>query len=351
MFARSFLRHGQSAFRRFGLRTYASMFGDHCPLVLTPAQLQNLRATATDVDLAVVDVSWHMPNSPRKAAEEYLRVHLPEARFMDLDEVAAPHPLSLSHMMPDPTTFAKSCSRRGIGPKTHVVLYDTHGVFSSPRALYMFRTFGHHRSSILDGGLPGWQAHSGDTESGEGPKALPKLRYDVPALNADAVKGYDEIVANAELDPAKEPNAFYVLDARSRGRFLGKDPEPRPGLSSGHMPYAISLPFTAFLETHTVPEHLASKVVRPSDQEGPYTYTRLRSTQAMFAALEEALGPERTQEILQGKRQVVTSCGSGMTAGVLWLGLKLLGVERVGLYDESWTGYAMRPESKIVKEE
>ncbi|KAJ8454236.1 hypothetical protein ONZ51_g13149 [Trametes cubensis] len=117
------------------------------------------------------------------------------------------------------------------------------------------------------------------------------------------------------------------------------------------MPYAISLPFNAFLETHTVPEHIASKVVRPGGQEGPYTYTRLRSTQGILTALEEALGPERTQEVLQGKRQVVTSCGSGMTAGIVWLGLKLLGAERVGLYDESWMGYAMRPESKIVKEE
>lgn len=106
-------------------------------------------------------------------------------------------------------------------------------------------------------------------------------------------------------------------------------------MSSGHMPHAISLPFNAFLETHTVPEDIASKVVRSDGKtDGPYTYTRLRSAQGILAALEEALGPERTQEVLKGERQIVTSCGSGMTASILWLGLRLLGVERLALYDE-----------------
>ena len=117
---------------------------------------------------------------------------------------------------------------------------------------------------------------------------------------------------------------------RSLRSFLGVDPEPRAGLSSGHMPYAVSLPFNAFLETHTVPDHIASKIT----DKLPLTYTRLRSNQGILTALQEALGADRAQEVLEGRRQVVTSCGSGMTAGVLWLGLKLLGVENVGLYDE-----------------
>ncbi len=96
------------------------------------------------------------------------------------------------------------------------------------------------------------------------------------------------------------------------------------------MPYAVSLPFSAFVETHTVPEHIASKIT----DKLPLTYTRLRSNQGILSALEDALGADRAREVLEGKRQVVTSCGSGMTAAILWLGLKLLGVERVGLYDE-----------------
>ncbi|KAI1797677.1 Rhodanese-like protein [Ganoderma leucocontextum] len=324
------------------------MFGDHCPLVITPAQLHNLKNDSNvtkQQDLVVLDASWHMPNSPRKADQEYLARHIPSSRFLDIDRVASPHPLNLAHMMPDPRTFADACSELGITPSKHVVIYDSHGVFSSPRALYMFRTFGHHRSSILDGGLPGWLSHGGVTQHEQ--QKMMRSKYATPTSNERAVKNYEQMVENAELNPAENAEAYYVLDARSKGRFLGTDPEPRPGLSSGHVPHSISLPFTAFLETHNIPEDVASKL----KSELPLTYTRLRSTQGMLLALEESLGPQRAKEVLEGKRQVVASCGSGMTAGVIWLGLKLLGVERVGIYDESWTGYAMRPESKIVKGE
>ncbi|KAH9853187.1 Rhodanese-like protein [Lenzites betulinus] len=355
MLAQTFARRSLSITRKFTLRSYTTrfgdpvMFGNHSPLVITPTQLLEIKAKdPSSSDLVVLDASWHMPNSPRKGAEEFLRVHLPSARFIDVDEVATPHPLSLPHMLPDPTTFANACARLGISPNTQVVFYDTHGVFSSPRALYMFRAFGHHRSSILDGGLPGWQAHGGPTEEGAVPTIEKQAAYPPPTLNKDVVKDYEQIVANAQADPAKDPDAFYVLDARAKDRFLGKAPEPRAGLRSGHMPHAVSLPFNAFLETHPVP---GDAVVRPGGGDGPYTYTRLRSIQGIISALEEALGPERLREVLQGQRQVVTSCGSGMTAGILWLGLKLLGVERVGLYDESWTGYASRPESTVVQGE
>ncbi len=112
--------------------------------------------------------------------------------------------------------------------------------------------------------------------------------------------------------------------------FLGADPEPRRGLSSGHMPHSVSLPFTAFLESHNIPDDVASKIAL----DLPLTYTRLRSIQGMLLALEASLGSQRAKEVIEGKRHVVASCGSGMTAGVIWLGLKLLGVDRVGVYDE-----------------
>ncbi|PIL29583.1 transporter [Ganoderma sinense ZZ0214-1] len=346
MYAQVFGRRNISSASR-GLRGYGTMFGDHCPLVVTSAQLHNLKndSSVQERDLVVLDASWHMPNSPRKADEEYRARHIPSSRFLDIDRVASPHPLNLAHMMPHPHAFAKACSELGIAPSTHVVIYDSQGVFSSPRALYMFRTFGHHRSSILDGGLPGWLSHGGTTQHEQ--QKFMHAKYATPTLDGKAVKDYKHMVKNAKLDPAENAEAYYVLDARSKGRFLGSDPEPRPGLSSGHIPYSISLPFTAFLETHNIPDDVASSI------EGnlSLTYTRLRSTQGIIIALEEALGPQRAKEVLDGKRQVVASCGSGMTAGVIWLGLKMLGLDSVGIYDESWTGYAMRPASEIVKGE
>ncbi|KAI0082234.1 Rhodanese-like protein [Panus rudis PR-1116 ss-1] len=313
-----------------------SAFGDNCPLVLSPRQLLDIPSN----EVAILDASWHMPNSPRNARKEFLQKRLPKARYLDLDEVASPHELGLMHMMPDGEVFAKACESLGISPSSHVVLYDTHGVFSSPRALFMFRAFGHHRSSILDGGLPHWEAHGCPTESGE-PQPVARGKYPPLSLDTSVIRDYQQMISNANYSP-DDPAAQIVLDARPRGRYLGTDPEPRPNLPSGHIPHSFSLPFSLFLKTNTY---------KSTGHSEPISYTTLRPTSEILEELRATLGDQRLQEIIEGKRGVVTSCGSGMTAGILWLGLKLLGVEKVQLYDESWTGYASRSESPIVKGE
>jgi thiosulfate/3-mercaptopyruvate sulfurtransferase len=104
-------------------------------------------------------------------------------------------------------------------------------------------------------------------------------------------------------------------------RYSGKDPEPRPGLSSGHIPNSFSLPFNLFLEKH-------------SSIGSSAPYTAFLSPAAIRQALVDTVGAEEAVRIVTGQRPVITSCGSGMTAAILWLGLKLLGTEQVGLYDE-----------------
>ena len=112
MFARVLARRVPNFARKASLRSYATMFGDNCPLVVTPAQLHNLKASEpSSQDLVVLDASWHMPNSPRKPDSEFLASHIPSARFLDIDRVASPHPLSLPHMMPDPKTFVDACCK------------------------------------------------------------------------------------------------------------------------------------------------------------------------------------------------------------------------------------------------
>lgn len=117
------------------------------------------------------------------------------------------------------------------------------------------------------------------------------------------------------------PFAFFASTDQLEPRYLGTDPEPRLGLSSGHIPYSLSVPFTEFLQTHSSPNTSA-------------TYTTYRTANEISQVLVEALGTKRLEQILRGERAIITSCGSGMTAGVLWLGLKLLGIGKVGLYDE-----------------
>ncbi|KIJ68744.1 hypothetical protein HYDPIDRAFT_106979 [Hydnomerulius pinastri MD-312] len=300
--------------------------------LLSPSQLRDEISTG---GVSILDASWFMPNSPRKPLQEFQGKRIPGAQFLDLDEVASTHELGLKHMMPSERVFAHACEKLGIEPNSHVVIYDTHGVFSSPRALFMFRAFGHQKSSILDGGLPRWEAEGFDTV-GVPPAEGKTSTYPTPVFDRGTVRSYEQVVANSLSDPASDPIVELVVDARSRGRFMGTDPEPRPGLSSGHIPHSYSLPFNTLLKTHTAPNSSTQ-------------YTTFLSVPELRQALVDAIGAEQAELVITGKRPITTSCGSGMTAGVLWLGLRLLGAPKIALYDESWTGYASRTESRIDK--
>ncbi|KAI0296597.1 thiosulfate sulfurtransferase [Russula brevipes] len=265
------------------------------PFLLTPKALQDLRSSA---DVNILDASWFMPNSPRNASKEFTEKHIPGARFLDLDEVAAPNGLGLKHMMPSAQVFSDALERFGITPTSHVVLYDSQGIFSAPRALFMFRSFGHDKSSVLDGGLPRWETEGLPT--GTGPVVeIPRSQYPAPTLASERIRDYEQMVDNATKE-LSDPLAEIVLDARSHGRYTGSDPEPRPGLSSGHMPHSFSLPFNAFLQTNAIPN-------------SGKTFTTFLLPNELRRKLEDAVGTEYARLILQGKRGVTTTCGSGMT--------------------------------------
>ncbi|KLT40839.1 Rhodanese-like protein [Cutaneotrichosporon oleaginosum] len=287
-----------------------------------------------------------MPNSPRNPDEEYHSgPRIPGARRFNLDKIAdldpKTNPLGLGHMLPSLETFRDAAGKLGITPHTHVVLYDSIGVFSAPRGLFTFKAFGHDKVSVLDGGLPAWIDEGGDVDEGPPEVDWKPVAYTSGALNKDMVKSYADMVASAA-------GGDIVLDARSPGRFAGTDPEPRPGLSSGHMPRARSLPF--------------GELLVPVGDGHPYT--SYKTPAELRAVLVRAVGGEEAWAALldQGadaaggavERQMVFSCGSGMTACVGWLAAQIVAQEEgrvvsAAVYDESWTGYASRPESKIVK--
>jgi len=253
---------------------------------------------------------------------------------MNLDDVSSPHPLNLPHMMPSPTLFAETCKRLGIEPNTHVILYDTLGIFSSPRALFMFKAFGHHKVSVLNGGLPIWK-HTGlpiDHEGFKGPSNYIPVEYPEPKLKINWIRNYENMKENAKAAPSENNNHELVLDARAAPRFNGTAPEPRPGLPSGHIPNSISLPFSLLLQ---------SVQTTKGGQ-----FTELRSPEELREIIAKAVGSDNP--IQPGSKiKIVNTCGSGMTAAIIWLALQRLGIDSA-LYDESWIGYAARPESIIA---
>jgi thiosulfate/3-mercaptopyruvate sulfurtransferase len=261
-------------------------------------------------DIRIVDGSWYLPMMGRDAKQEYLDGHIPGGVFFDLDDVSdteSPFP----HMLPAPEKFSSRVKHLGIGDGHHVVAYDGMGLFSAARIWWMFRAMGHENVSVLDGGLPKWMAEGRSVAKGN---ESPGPRHHTARPNNFIIRDIEDMKRN--LETGRE----QVIDARSRGRFTGQDPEPRPELSSGHMPGSLSLPFTELL-----------------NEDGT-----LKPEQELRLAFESA-------GVDLGK-PIVTTCGSGVTAAVPYLALTILGHKNVALYDGSWSEWAATVGAPIEKD-
>ncbi len=265
-----------------------------------------LAAHAADAGVRIVDSSWHMPQLERDPRTEFEAAHIPGAVFFDIDDIANKAD-PLPHMLPDADLFAAKVGALGITNDTHVICYDATGIGSAARAWWMFRAFGHDRVSVLDGGLPKWRAEGR-------PLATGAVQ---PAAQHFTARGPGRVRNCGQVRTALETGGEQVLDARSRGRFAGTEPEPRAGLRSGHMPGAHNLPFLEL-----------------------YDENRLMKDADALAALYQGAG-------LDLDKPVITTCGSGVTACNLALGLHLIGRDAVAIYDGSWTDWGGRGDTPV----
>lgn len=260
--------------------------------------------------MRILDASWYLPDQDRDPAAEFREAHIPGAVPFNIDAVADTDS-GLPHTLPSPEHFSSAVTAMGITNDHFVVVYDGLGFFSAPRVWWMFRVFGHDRVAVLDGGFPKWRAEGRPTESGP-PDPLPAKHPFRTKLRHTMVRGLADVRAN--IDSA----AALVLDARGAGRFEGSEPEPRPGVRPGHIPGSRNLHYARLCDTEDGTLH------------GPATLARL------FASVGAG-----------GDRPVVCSCGSGVTACILALGLHVLGREDVAIYDGSWSEWGSRTETPI----
>ncbi len=255
----------------------------------------------------IVDGSWHLPTLKRDPIAEYAEGHIPGAVYFDIDRIAD-RSVDLPHMFPDAGLFADAVGALGIANDDHVVVYDNGRMMAACRVWWMFRAFGHAKVSVLDGGGVRWRAENRPWTA-ELPAPAP-TGYRA-ALDPGMLRSVDQVLglvgAGGEL----------ILDARAEGRFFGRDPEPRAGLRSGHMPGAANLPYDDLL-----------------GEDG-----RLKPVPDLAKRFAEA-GLDA--------RPVVTSCGSGVSAAVLLLALHLMGRDDTALYDGSWSEWGSRPDTPIV---
>ncbi|KAJ9063261.1 hypothetical protein DSO57_1001701 [Entomophthora muscae] len=302
------------------------------PPLCSPSWLVN---KLNEKDIVLLDASWHMPNQNRNGKQEFLIERIGAARFFDLDEAcdkASPYP----HMLPSPQQFSEYMESLSVSPSDHIVIYDAHGIFSSCRAFWTLKGFGHEKVSLLNGGLARWKAEGFPVTTASECSDLVKSSYSASEFDKTMVVDYSCVAAIAA---STEPRAI-ICDARSNDRFTGKAPEPRKGLSSGHMPSSKSISF--------------DQVLKPGDASHSFKVFK---------------SPEELQEFfvnagLSYLHPIITTCGTGITACILEFALKygLYYPENsiapvssqesfnVSVYDGSWTEYASKQESIIHKD-
>jgi thiosulfate/3-mercaptopyruvate sulfurtransferase len=261
--------------------------------------------------IRIVDLRWTLAGKPT-GREKYEAGHIPGAAFVDLDRDLSRHGGPGRHPFPEADQFADVLARLGIGPETHVVVYDDSGGAIAARLWFMLRVHGHERASVLDGGYPAW-AQAGLPVTKQEPRIEPAAKRTMRLDRGRLVdRAYVERMVAQRRDPGARP---LLTDARPPERYRGET-EPIDRVA-GHIPGAVNAPVAGNL------------------REG-----RFRPPQEL-RALYERLGAGRTPEI-------VASCGSGVTACHTLLSLELAGIGGGKLYAGSWSDWSSQPDAQIA---
>ena len=247
-------------------------------------------------DVRIIDSSWYFPQEKRNAEQEFLECHIPGASFFDIDKIKD-NDSDLPHMLPPSEMFNSTVRKLGIGDGHKVVIYDGLGMRSAARLWWMFKVFGYSDVVVLDGGFPKWVKENRSTTADLTEKEIRHLTiYEDKSIVADR----DDVLRATKL------NHCSIIDALSEERFMGTAPEPRSGLRSGSIENSINVPYETLLNED-------------------FTFKKKREILDIFS-----------KKGVVFNNYIITTCGSGVTAAVLYLALDEIGCSKISLYDGSW---------------
>ena len=280
-----------------------------------PEALLNAASLAKIIDnsdVSIIDGSFYLPQANRDVRKDFQEAHIPGSIFFDINEVADVS-TSLPHMLPDPEIFAEKVGKLGISNQDHVVCYDTNnGAMAAMRVFWTFKVFGHEKLSVLEGGLNSWRQQGYEVSNKQTPIA--PTNYISRTANQALVRSIEQVIENLGT------NAEQFVDVRSSGKFLATEPEPRPDLRSGHIPGSLNLPFQKIFD--------------------PKNGGRILTAEKLIHLISNAG--------IDPSKPIIASCGSGVTAAVLYFSLYLLGYDTAAIYDGSWTEWASRDDTPII---
>ena len=256
-------------------------------------------------NVKIIDCSWHMPQTKRDGLKEYKDQHIQNAIFFDLDENSKKN-IELPHMMVEIKDWEKILSKMGIKNEDKIIIYDNSDVISSCRCWFNFIYFGHDPKlvHVLNGGLKKWIKENRRTTN------------NISNIQISKYKSFEkqELIKNKELiDQNIDEQKFKVIDARSKERFEGKIPEPRKGLRSGSIKNSFCIPFNYCLNEDK-------------------TFKSNKDLKIIFKTCLDNIN----------EKNIVFSCGSGVTACVLALAYSLINDKyHPSIYDGSWAEYGI----------